>query len=449
MELRDLPSVDRLVAGMSSDLPRSLVMDIARTALAEARSALLEGEERDATEIATSAIAALERSRPHGVINATGVLLHTNLGRAPLHPRAADVAAWTGTGYSNVELDMVTGGRGSRTSYLEGLLTTITGAEAAMVVNNNAAALFLVLAVLGADREVPVSRGELIEIGGSYRLPELMAASGCRLIEIGTTNRTRLSDYRNALTEQTALLLKVHPSNYQIAGFSEETSVADLVALGHDSDLPVVFDIGSGLIDSETPWISGPPPAWLSHEPGIKQSLSHGLDLALFSGDKLFAGPQAGIIVGRADLVSKLRSHPIARALRLDGPTANALAITAEFYADGRAEELPFWKMATTGADTLDARCQALAADLPDEVVVVNSMSTVGAGSVPGAEVESRALAIEGGSDRIFLELIGGRSPVVARRDRGRVLVDLRAIDPCLDGLLTRCISEALERCRS
>lgn len=449
MELRDLPSVDRLVAGISSDLPRSLVLDIARTAVAEARSALLEGEERDATEIAATAIAALERSRPHGVINATGVLLHTNLGRAPLHPRAADVGAWTGTGYSNVELDMVTGGRGSRTSYLEGLLTTITGAEAAMVVNNNAAALFLVLAVLGADREVPVSRGELIEIGGSYRLPELMAASGCRLIEIGTTNRTRLSDYQNAVTDQTALLLKVHPSNYQIAGFSEETSLADLVGLGHDSDLPVVFDIGSGLIDSETPWISGPPPAWLSHEPGVKQSLGHGLDLALFSGDKLFAGPQAGIIVGRADLVGKLRSHPIARALRLDGPTANALAITAEFYADGRAEELPFWKMATTGVDTLDARCRALAADLPDEVVVVDSMSTVGAGSVPGAEVESRALAIEGSSDRIFLELIGGRSPVVARRDGGRVLVDLRAIDPCLDGLLTRCISEAIEKCRS
>lgn len=450
MELRDLPSVDRLVGDLPPGLPSSILMDIARASVESARSTLLAGRDADPRDLAMSAVSAVQRSRPRGVINATGVLLHTNLGRAPLHPKAADVGAWTATGYSNLELNLSDGGRGGRTAYLETLLTKITGAEAAMVVNNNAGALFLTLIALATGQDVPVSRGELIEIGGSYRLPELMEASGCRLVEVGTTNRTRIGDYRSAMTDRTSLLLKVHPSNYLIAGFSEEARLADLVELGNEYGVATAFDIGSGLIDDRTPWIEGPPPNWLGHEPGVRQALETGVGLAMFSGDKLFGGPQAGIIVGDGDLIARLRKHPVSRALRLDGPTLNALTVTAEFYADGTADQLPFWKMATTPIAELDRRCHDIVTRLDQEFDIVDAASTVGAGSVPGAEVPSRVLAHDGAdTDRLYLELISGRTPVVGRRDRGRLLIDLRAIDSCLDGVLTRSINEAVERCRS
>ena len=284
MDLRDLPSVDRLVGMLTPELPRPILTDIARAAIDHARRLISDGGHADPAADAAEVAESLHRSRPRGVINATGVILHTNLGRAPIHPKAADVAAWTSTGYANVELDLSTGDRGGRTAYLDALLTTITGAEAALVVNNNAAALYLTLSALAHEREVPVSRGELIEIGGSYRLPELMAASGCTLVEVGTTNRTRIGDYATALSENTAMLLKVHPSNYRVAGFSEEASLSELVGLGDDSGIPVAFDIGSGLIDSRAPWLGGPPPAWLAGEPGVRQSVEAGAHLSMFSG---------------------------------------------------------------------------------------------------------------------------------------------------------------------
>jgi L-seryl-tRNA(Ser) seleniumtransferase len=450
MDLRDLPSVDRLVGELASDLPRTILTDIARAAVEAARTAILAGDEANPAVAAAESAASLQRARPRGVINATGVLLHTNLGRAPIHPKAADVAAWTATGYSNVEIDLADGGRGGRTAYLEALLTTITGAEAALAVNNNAAALFLTLMSLALDREVPVSRGELIEIGGSYRLPELMDASGCRLIEVGTTNRTRIGDFRAAIGDDTAMLLKVHPSNYRVAGFSEEAPLEEMVALGRESSLPTVYDIGSGLIDDRTPWLDGPPPKWLADEPGVRQSIEAGVDLAMFSGDKLFGGPQAGIIVGRRDLVGRLRRHPVSRAMRLDGASLNALVITAEMYAEGRAAELPFWEMATIPADELDRRCVEIADRIDSNCDIVDAFSTVGAGSVPGSEVPSRVLSFDAPDvDRLYLALLSGQVPVVARRDRGRVLIDLRAVHPSIDGILTRCLSEALARCRS
>jgi L-seryl-tRNA(Ser) seleniumtransferase len=450
MELRDLPSVDRLVGDLASDLPRPVVTDIARASIEAARAALLAGGEADPSADARRAMAALERARPRGVINATGVLLHTNLGRAPIHPKAADVAAWTATGYSNVEIDLGDGGRGGRTTYLEALLTTITGAEAALAVNNNAAALFLTLIALAGGGEVPVSRGELIEIGGSYRLPELMDASGCRLVEVGTTNRTRIGDFRNAVSDETALLLKVHPSNYRVAGFSEDAPLEDMVALGREASLPVVFDIGSGLIDDRVPWLQGPPPQWLSDEPGVRQAIDAGVDLAMFSGDKLFGGPQAGIIVGRQDQIQRLRRHPVSRAMRLDGASLNALAITAEIYAEGRAVELPFWQMATTAVDDLERRCIRVAERLDSECEIVDAFSTIGAGSVPGSEVPSRVMSFDGPNvDRLHLELLAGKVPVVARRDRGRLLIDLRSVHPSIDGILVRTLTEALARCRS
>ena len=450
MDLRDLPSVDRLVGDLASDLPRPIVTDIARAALETARATILAGGEADPSVAAAQTAASLQRARPRGVINATGVLLHTNLGRAPIHPKAADVAAWTATGYSNVEIDLADGGRGGRTAYLEALLGTITGAEAALAVNNNAAALFLTLIALARDREVPVSRGELIEIGGSYRLPELMDASGCRLIEVGTTNRTRIGDFRAAVGGDTAMLLKVHPSNYRVAGFSEEAPLEEMVVLGRESGLPTVFDIGSGLIDERAPWLAGPPPKWLADEPGVLQSIEAGVDLAMFSGDKLFGGPQAGIIVGRQDLIGQLRRHPVSRAMRLDGASLNALVITAEMYADGRAGELPFWEMATTAVDELQRRCEQIAEHLHADCDVIDAFSTIGAGSVPGSEVPSRVMAFDGPDvDRLYLALLSGQVPVVARRDRGRLLVDLRAVHPSIDGILTRTLDEALSRCRS
>lgn len=450
MDLRDLPSVDRLVGDLTSDLPRSVLTDIARAAIEAARTAILAGGEADAAGAAARSAASLHRARPRGVINATGVLLHTNLGRAPIHPKAADVAAWTATGYSNLEIDIADGGRGGRTAYLEALLTTITGGEAALAINNNAAALFLTLMALARGRQVPVSRGELIEIGGSYRLPELMDASGCQLIEVGTTNRTRIGDFRAAIGDETAMLLKVHPSNYRVAGFSEEAPLEEMVALGEETSLPTVFDIGSGLIDDRAPWLDGPPPKWLADEPGVRQSIEAGADLAMFSGDKLFGGPQAGIIVGRQDLIGQLKRHPVSRAMRLDGASLNALVITAEMYAEGRAAELPFWEMAITPAVELDRRCTQIAERLDSDCEVIDSFSTVGAGSVPGSEVPSRVMSFGGPDiDRLYLELLSGQVPVVARRDRGRLLIDLRAVHPSIDGILIRTLTEALDRCRS
>ena len=449
MSARDLPSVDRLVRALDTPLPASVVSDVARSAIGTARERILSGEDADAESLARDSVERLERARPTKVINATGVLLHTNLGRAPLHPQAAAAATETATGYSNLELSLSDGRRGGRTTYLDRLLRVITGAEATLVVNNNAAALYLTLTALAAGREVPVSRGELIEIGGSYRLPELMAASGTRLIEVGTTNRTRIGDHAAAAGGKTALLLKVHPSNYRISGFSEEASVREMVDLAAEVGVPFVFDIGSGLIDIRAPWIDGPPPAWLGNEPGVVQSLTEGADLVMFSGDKLFGGPQAGVIAGSSDLIATLKAHPVSRALRLDGPTLAALTVTAEIHADGRARELPFWAMATATIDDLGSRSEDILDRSGVSGAVVDATSTVGAGSVPGSEVPSRAIAVSDiPADALYLALLAGAVPVVARRDTGRVLIDPRAVDPADDEQLAALLRSAVDRCR-
>ncbi len=412
MSARDLPSVDRLVRALDSALPTSVVSDVARAAIGTARDRILSGGDADAESLARDSIGRLERARPTKVINATGVLLHTNLGRAPLHPNAAAAAADTATGYSNLELSLSDGRRGGRTTYLDRLLRVVTGAEATLVVNNNAAALYLTLAALATGRQVPVSRGELIEIGGSYRLPELMAASGTRLIEVGTTNRTRIGDHAAAANAETAMLLKVHPSNYRISGFSEEATVREMIDLAAEVGVPFVFDIGSGLIDVRTPWIDGPPPVWLGDEPGVVQSLAEGADLVMFSGDKLFGGPQAGIIAGSSDLIAVLKAHPVSRALRIDGPTLAALTVTAEIHADGRAGELPFWTMATATVGDLGTRCESILGHSEVSGSVVDATSTVGAGSVPGSEVPSKAIAVDGvTADRLYLALLAGACP--------------------------------------
>ncbi len=450
MSLRQLPSVDRLAAALPAEgLPRLVVVEVARRSVARARALLADGApDADAEAIAREELSRLNRLRPTKVINATGVLLHTNLGRAPLHPEAAEAARGAATHYANLEFDLVTGARGGRGAYLRSVLADLCGAEAALVVNNNAGALFLTLAALARGRAVPVSRGELIEIGGSYRLPELMAASGARMIEVGTTNRTRAADYEAALAEDPALLLKVHPSNYRVVGFTEEVPLDELAALSHQAALPLVFDAGSGLLDEEVPWLPGPPPQWLQGEPGIRQSLAAGADLVLVSGDKLLGGPQAGLVTGRGDLVARLAEHPIARAMRADGPTLAALTTTLELYADGRGAEIPFWRMAALPDDELEARLAAVLAASAVKGEVREGASVPGAGSVPGATVPSPVLAITAQDpDTVWAQLLAAQPvAVVARREAGQVVIDLRAVAPEDDRLLAEAIRLA---CRS
>lgn len=434
------PSVDRLARGLPDGLPAAVAVDIARMAIARGRSDPGLDPTAEATRLATALLAT--RQRP--VINATGVILHTNLGRAPISEEAAEAGRAATVGYTNLELDTLTGERGGRTSYVTALIRSITGAADALVVNNNAGALFLVLQAMAKDRQVPVSRGELIEIGGSYRLPELMSATGCTLVEVGTTNRTRLSDYADAIGPSTALLLKVHPSNYRIEGFSTDTPLGDLASLAHEHGLPAVFDAGSGLIDERTPWLDGPPPAWLAGEPGVVQSLEAGADLVLFSGDKLLGGPQAGIIVGDADLIAGLRRHPVARAMRMDGATLAALEMTLEAYANRTARDLPLWTMATLATETLQTRCQALAAAIGNATVTAGA-STIGAGSVPGAEIPGPVVVLAGKGETVFSRLLAGDPPVVARREAGDLVIDLRTVPPERDAELISLIRHACQ----
>lgn len=448
--LRGLPSVDalaaRLAAGAGAGLPPVLAAEVARRSIDRTRSAALEGKQLDPEALAVREAKRLARTRIRRVINATGVLLHTNLGRAPLHPEAAAAARRAASGYGNLEFDLAEGRRGSRGAYLNRLLSRLTGAEAALAVNNNAAALFLALHALAAGGSAPVSRGELIEIGGSYRLPELMAASGVRLAEVGTTNRTRIADYERALEPDARMLLKVHPSNYRVVGFTEEAGLEELAGLGRRSGLPVMFDAGSGLLDSGVPWLAGPPPAWLSGEPGVRQALAAGADLVAFSGDKLFGGCQAGVVVGRAEAVDRLRSSPVARAVRIDGPSIAALGRTAELYAEGRGAEIPFWRMAALPVDRLRERLEQIArtAGAPGEVRI--SEAVAGAGSAPGNAVPSPALVLEGRGEELWPRLLEAEPAVVARRSAGDLLIDVRAVPEGEDGQVAAALRDA---CRS
>ncbi len=437
---RRLPSVDVLAKALAADapgarLPRPLVVDAARAAIAEARSA---GDDADPGPIARRLLAALAARRPHRIVNATGVLLHTNLGRAPLHRDAAAAAAEVATGYGNVELDVTTGARGGRHAYLDELLQALTGAEAGLAVNNNAGALLLSLAALAAPGGAVVSRGELIEIGGSFRLPELMNASGARLVEVGTTNRTRASDYRDRLADAAAVL-KVHPSNYRVEGFAEEVGYRELAGLAGEAGIPFIADIGSGLLDARTPWISGPPPTWLASEPGVRQTLDVGADLVLFSGDKLLGGPQAGVAVGRRDLIHEMSRHPMMRALRLDGPTLAALSVTLELYGSGRGAEIPFWEMAGMDAAALAARVGHLQ-EASGRGEIVAGSSLPGAGSVPGETIPTRVLAVATEAESLWRRLLDADPPVLARRNEGRLLLDLRSVHPSDDEHIARLL---------
>ena len=412
------PSVDAIARGLADvGLPHPLLVDAARAAVAA-------GDPESARARAESVAVALLRP----VINATGVLLHTNLGRAPL---AAPPAVGGGR-YANLELDLATGRRGSRSGHAAALLARAAGAEAALVVNNNAAAVLLVLTALAKGRSVVVSRGELVEIGGGFRVPEVMTQSGCRLVEVGTTNRTRLGDYRSALDDDVALILKVHQSNYRMVGFTEEVEVEALAALGP----PVVADIGSGLLDVTTPWLGGPPPAWLAGEPAARQTLAAGAGLVTFSGDKLMGGPQAGIIAGGADLVAACARHPLNRALRPGGLVLAALQETALAYLRRDADAIPFWRMAATPVAALRARAAALGVG-----DVVTTTAVAGGGSVPGQDVPSAGIAVPGDHT---VALRANDPPVVARVHEGATVCDLRTVDPADDAVLADAVKAAL-----
>lgn len=404
------PSVDALARRLaaSSPLPHPLLVDVARAAIADG----------DVDSAAARAEAA-RRTLLTPVVNATGVILHTNLGRAPLAHHQEALA-------QTVELDLATGERGSRQRAVGQLLARLCGAEDAMVVNNNAAAVLLVLAALAAGEGVAVSRGESVEIGGGFRVPEVLEQSGAHLVDVGTTNRTRAADYRRAIERAkppVALVLKVHPSNYRVEGFVEDTPVEQLAPLG----VPVVADLGSGLLDAACPWLLDGPPAWLAEEPAARQALDAGAALVTFSGDKLLGGPQAGIIAGRADLVARCAGHPLARALRPGGLVLGALQEVALAYLRRDAHRtVAFWRLVTTPPETLRSRAEAIAA-AAGQGEVTSTEGMPGAGSTPGRTLPSYGLRLDGDHTAA---LRAHDRPVIARvRDR-TTIIDLLAVDP-------------------
>ena len=396
--------------------------------LDRAREEIRTGAEPgDLAERLRDELGAARRPQLRRVLNATGVIVHTNLGRAPLPAAALERVTEVARGYSNLEYDLAEGARGSRQDHLAGLLRRLTGAEASLVVNNNAGAVLLALAALAEGREVVVSRGELIEIGDGFRIPDVLARSGARLVEVGTTNRTRAADYERAIGPETALLLRVHQSNFRVVGFAEQPATAQLAAVARRHELPLVDDLGSGAL------------VRLPDEPTPADALAAGADLVCFSGDKLLGGPQAGIVAGRADLVERLRRHPLQRALRADKLTLAALEGTLTLYLD-RPGEIPVLRMIEEPAESVRARAERLAGLTGG--AVEETVARVGGGALPLAELPSFACALE---EQLAEQLRGGEPPVVAVVRDGRTLLDCRTLaDDELDE-----VAAAVVACRS
>jgi L-seryl-tRNA(Ser) seleniumtransferase len=366
------------------------------------------------------------------VINATGVILHTNLGRAPLPKEAIDLINEVSSRYSNLEFDLETGGRGSRHSHIEPILKKITGAESAVIVNNNAAAVFLCLNTLANNREVIISRGQQVEIGGSFRIPDIIARSSCKMVEVGTTNKTRLSDYSNAITEETSVLLKVHTSNYKITGFTEEVSLQDLVSLGEERNLIVMEDLGSGSLYDLS--LIG-----LPYEPTVQDSIKNGADIVTFSGDKLLGGGQAGIIVGRKDLIDKIKKNPLMRMLRCDKLTIAALTATLELYMDldKAVQKIPVLKMMSLSEKELLSKANKLkefiSKKLGDKctVDVIDELDEVGGGSLPGVILNGKAVALTTKNMNVNVlqeKLRKSHIPIICRINKDRISLNVRTI---------------------
>jgi L-seryl-tRNA(Ser) seleniumtransferase len=446
---RKVPSVDALLRSdparrAAHSLGRPLLKRMLEDVLAEVRSAAALGEDPPPDDILLAR--ALERASHAAqgmvpVINATGVILHTNLGRAPLPERAARAAARAARSYTDIEVDRETGLRGKRGRRAELLVTALTGAEAAMVVNNCAAALLLAMAALAKGKQVIVSRGELIEIGGEFRIPDILAASGARLAEVGTTNRTRIGDYRAAINEKTGLILKVHPSNYRMIGFTAAPAATDLSSLARKHGIPFLFDVGSGLLHHG----HGHPP----DEPSVTDALAQGADLVSFSADKLLGGPQAGILVGRTDLLDRLRRHPIARAVRIGRIQMAALEQVLATIATGKEEDIPVFRMLRETPETVRDRAHVLSETIGGELEgarVVRCESSVGGGSMPGTAVPSWGVRIRVPDAPAFAARLRTGTPAAFSRIENRfILLDCRTVTDAQVPHLARAVHYALE----
>jgi L-seryl-tRNA(Ser) seleniumtransferase len=439
MSLRQLPSVDQILQrGIAQEwiacYGRPATVAAIRHTLDQARHGYQSGQplpnDEELHQITGQILLSWLSPSLIPVINASGVILHTNLGRAPLSKVAIQAADEVSLGYSNLEFDLENGRRGSRLVHAEALLQRLTSAEAALVVNNNAAAVLLTLSALAYRRAVVISRTQLVEIGGGFRVPDVLRQSGARLLEIGTTNRVHLSDYQATLEQKPALFLRAHRSNFQIIGFTSEPSLAEIVEVAHAAGLPVVDDLGSGSLLNTARF-------GLAHEPMVQESLADGADLVCFSGDKLLGGPQAGIIVGRADLVARLKKHPLARAVRADKLCLAALSATLLHYLKDEAEtEIPIWQMLSATEQEIQQRAYAWQTGLGTGEVIPGR-STIGGGSLPGETLPTFLLAINTPNpNRLIKQLRQWRPPIIARLELDRLVLDPRTVLPSQESIL-------------
>lgn len=451
-QFRGLPGVnevldDERVLSLVLEFSRETVLDLVRSEIDQARESIGNGNSApdldSVVEAVEERVSSLERSFPTPVINATGVILHTNLGRAPLSDEALEAMRTASVGYGDLEFDLQTGRRGSRQGRVADLLCKLTGAEAALVVNNNASAVLLGLAAVAEGREVIVSRGEAVEIGGGFRIPDVLKQSGARLVEVGTTNKTYVRDYEAAITEDTGAILSVHASNFRVVGFTNMPSLGELAQLGERIGIPVLHDLGSGcLLDTAQ--------FGMAHEPMPQESMREGASLAFFSGDKLLGGPQAGIIVGRADLVGVVARHPLARAVRIDkGSLAALYATLLHYLKDEATSKVPIWRMISQSSDALAGRAEAWRAAIGGPTSVRSGHSTVGGGSLPGETLPTTLLSIDatrvtGGANALAAALRRGEPPIVGRIESEQVLLDPRTVPLYLDDDLVGGVFQAL-----
>ena len=449
---RSIPSVEKLLSDsrvqeLIGVYSREPLVYLVRRSLESVRNDIAEGKAPPTFDALIESIAleaaSLWRPKPRRVINATGVVLHTNLGRSPLSDEAVGAMLQAAAGYTDLELDLSDGARGSRQSHVESLVCQITGAEAALVVNNNASAVLLGLSAIASGREVIVSRGEAVEIGGGFRIPDVLRQSGAVLAEVGTTNRTYVADYQNASTPETGAYLKVHTSNFRVTGFTHEATVEELVALGADRDIPVLHDQGSGCLLDTTRF-------GMAVEPMVQDSIAAGADLVFFSGDKLLGGPQAGIVAGKRSLVSRLTRHPLARAVRIDKLSLAALTATLLHYLKGEAlAKVPIWRMISASPEALETRAGGWQRIAGDGSQVVQGLSTIGGGSLPGESLPTWLLSIGAeatpeGAQGLAARLRGAETPVIARIEDDRVLLDPRTVLPSEEDYLLASLKSAL-----
>ena len=452
-ELRRLPSVDKLISEerirqLREIYTHELIVDVVRQRLEESRLAIMRGiscpSSDEIVDSICSRLQMLAQSSLRPVINASGVILHTNLGRAPLSKEATTAMGLVAAGYCNLEFDLDSGARGSRNVHIEQLLCQLTGAEAALVVNNNASAVLLALTALAKRKEVIVSRGQAVEIGGGFRIPDVMRQSGAKLVEVGTTNCTYIYDYEQAISPRTAALLRVHTSNFRVEGFAHSVVLEEMMALGNEHDLPVFDDLGSGCFLDTTAY-------GLAPEPMVQQSIALGVDLAFFSGDKLVGGPQAGVIVGKKLFVDKLKKYPLARAIRIDKIRLAGLAATLVHYLKGEAlEKIPVWRMISMPLDDVEKRARRWAQALGNLAQVIEGETMIGGGSLPGSILSTRLVAVgEKGSRRNLAQSLARRlrhnePPVIGRINGDVLLIDPRTVLPEEGDVVLRALSNAV-----